>query len=196
MSTTVVKWKCKVKTDSKKRQKSATRSMTVMFGWIWNNYQTPNPVLQCESRQHQEATATLDERWLAYLNQDHLTAAKQSPLSRAERVGQSGNTQTVRHSGGGLCGLWFRQLSFIFSLSEYCRVKKTSLHSLNFITAVAGQRPHLACRRSPSAAGELYPQIPSNTDETGWQTGTRWSSRWVFPEVHSQSFVLHSTSPL
>lgn len=34
------------------------------------------------------------------------SAAKQSPLLREERVGQSGSAQTVRHSGGGLCGLW------------------------------------------------------------------------------------------
>lgn len=41
--------------------------------------------------------------------------------------------------------------------------RKSSFTKL--ITVVAAQRPHLACRRSPSAAAERYPQTPWQTDK-------------------------------
>jgi len=42
----------------------------------------------------------------------------------------------------------------------------------------------------------MYAWLTSSTDETGWQTGTRWSSRWVSPGGRSRPFVLRSASPL
>lgn len=156
-----VKVQSKLKNDSKTKKTEKCDQDHDSDAWV--DFKQPSEPSSCMESlgQHQEATATSNEGWLTYLNQDHLTAAKQSPLSGAEeRARQSGNTQTVRHSGRGLCGLWLRQLSFTFLLSGYCCVKKRVYIRKTFITVVAVQRPHLACRRSPLEAGELCPQIP------------------------------------